>query len=161
LDDIDFELELIHRDEINLSYILKLLAGLKNATGDDEVRRRKEIVELVSGDSGLRSKRELIEKFIRENLPAIESADDIPDEFDRFWSAEQQAAFEKLCAEEDLDRDRTEQLVEQYLFAEQEPLREELIALINGEKPGILHRKEAAGRILRKISDFLATFERN
>ena len=29
LDDIDFELELIHRDEVNVSYIMKLLAQLK------------------------------------------------------------------------------------------------------------------------------------
>jgi type I restriction enzyme R subunit len=29
LDDIDFELELIHRDQINVAYILKLLAQLK------------------------------------------------------------------------------------------------------------------------------------
>src|SRR5690606_11559484 len=28
LNDVDFELELIHRDEINVSYILKLLANL-------------------------------------------------------------------------------------------------------------------------------------
>jgi type I restriction enzyme R subunit len=29
LEDMDFELELIHRDEINVAYILKLLAKLK------------------------------------------------------------------------------------------------------------------------------------
>jgi type I restriction enzyme, R subunit len=32
LNDIDFELELIHRDEINVTYILKLLARLKDST---------------------------------------------------------------------------------------------------------------------------------
>lgn len=31
LDDIDFELELIHRDQINVAYILKLLAQLKRS----------------------------------------------------------------------------------------------------------------------------------
>ena len=31
LDDIDFELELIHRDQINVAYILKLLAKLKQS----------------------------------------------------------------------------------------------------------------------------------
>jgi len=31
LDDIDFELELIHRDEINVVYILKLLGRLKDS----------------------------------------------------------------------------------------------------------------------------------
>ena len=34
LDDIDFELELIHRDEVNVSYIMKLLAQLKEETSE-------------------------------------------------------------------------------------------------------------------------------
>jgi type I restriction enzyme R subunit len=36
LEDVDFELELIHRDEINVTYILKLLANLKTATPSEK-----------------------------------------------------------------------------------------------------------------------------
>ena len=82
LDDVDFELELIHKDEINVVYILKLLANLKD--NPDKERRHAEIVKLIAGETQLRSKRELIEKFIRENLPAIEDSDAIPDAFERF-----------------------------------------------------------------------------
>jgi len=32
LEDVDFELELIHKDEINVAYILRLLALYKDAT---------------------------------------------------------------------------------------------------------------------------------
>lgn len=82
LNDVDFELELIHRDEINVAYILILLANLKESTADRE-RRQKEIIDLIAGEAYLRSKRELIEKFIKENLPNIDDADNIPDEFEK------------------------------------------------------------------------------
>lgn len=39
---------------------------------------------LVAWDAKHRSKRELIEKFIRENLPDIEDPNDIPDDLTTF-----------------------------------------------------------------------------
>jgi type I restriction enzyme, R subunit len=97
LDDVDFELELIHRDEINVSYILKLLATLKDAKKSDREKKQQEIVDMLTGEAHLRSKKELIEKFILENLPQIEDSDSIPDEFEKFWNEEQVKAFENSC----------------------------------------------------------------
>ena len=88
LDDVDFELELIHRDEINVTYILKLLAELKGASASEKEAKRKEVVDLLTGEVNLRSKKELIEKFIAENLPIIHDTDDIPEEFEKYWSRE-------------------------------------------------------------------------
>lgn len=158
LDDVDFELELIHRDEINVSYILQLLAQLKDAKKEDQEKRKKEIADILSGEAELRSKRELIEKFIADNLPYIEDSEDIPQEFEKFWSVEQQKAFEVLTKEENLSPEKTQQLIENYLFAEREPLRDELLDLINGEKPSVLKRKTIGDRILNKVLDFVETF---
>lgn len=155
LEDVDFELELIHRDEINVAYILKLLANLKDGNND---KKRKEIIDLIAGEAHLRSKRELIEKFIMENLPHIEDADDIPEEFDKYWNEEQITAFKKLCAEENLSIEKTEKIVEGYLFTEREPLRDEVLDLIEGAKPTILLRKSIGDRILKKIIGFVDTF---
>jgi len=63
LDEIDFELELIHRDEINVTYILKLFAELKSVSKQDKAKKQKEIIDLIAGETELRSKRDLIEKF--------------------------------------------------------------------------------------------------
>lgn len=158
LDDVDFELELIHRDEINVTYILKLLANLKEAKKAEQEAKRKEIIDLLSGEANLRSKRELIEKFIEENLPKIKDTDDIPDEFEKFWSAEQQKAFDKFVEDENLISDKTQKLIEDYLFAEREPLRDELLNLIDGEKPSVLKRKSIGDRILKKLMNFVDTF---
>lgn len=155
LEDVDFELELIHRDEINVAYILKLLANLK---GKEHERYRKEIIDLLTGEAQLRSKRELIEKFITENMPRIKDADDIPDAFEKFWNEEQIIAFKKLCEDENLSSDKVDKIIDSYLFAEREPLRDEVLDLIEGEKPTVLERKKVGDRILNKIIRLVDTF---
>ncbi len=158
LDDVDFELELIHRDEINVTYILKLLANLKDAKEKEREQKKKEILDILSGEAHLRSKRELIEKFILENLPVIEDSEDVPEAFEKFWNEEQIKAFNKLVEEEKLVADKAEKLIEEYLFAEREPLRDEVLALIEGEQPSVLQRKKTGDRILSKIVGFVDTF---
>lgn len=158
LDDVDFELELIHRDEINVTYILKLLANLKDAKKDEQEAKKKEIVDALTGEANLRSKRELIEKFIEDNLPQIEDSETIPQEFEKFWSEEQQKAFEVFVKEENLSSVKTQKLIEDYLYAEREPLRDELLDLIEGDKPNVLKRKSIGDRILTKVVNFVETF---
>ena len=160
LEDVDFELELIHRDEINVTYIIQLLIKLKSKVeqdgkgGDTE----REIANIINTHTQLRSKRELIEKFISQNIPEIEDTDSIPQEFDKFWIEEQRTAFNKLVKSENLSIERTERLIENYLFAEREPLRDEVLDLIEGDKPTLLQRKKVGDGILKKIMDFVETF---
>lgn len=158
LEDVDFELELIHRDEINVNYIIQLLIKLKASVQKDVTKTEKEIFNLLNSDAQLRSKRELIEKFIQENLPVLEDTDDIPEAFEKFWNEEQQKAFNQLVKDENLSADKTEKIIEDYLFAEREPLRDEVLELIEGNKPTVLERKKVGDRILSKILDFVDTF---
>lgn len=158
LDDVDFELELIHRDDINVAYIIQLLIKLKSKAQKDTTKAEQEIFKLLSTEATLRSKRELIERFILENLPVIADSDNIEEQFDSYWNAEQQKAFTKIVKEESLSPERTEKLIEDYLFAEREPLRDEVLELIEGEKPSLLQRKKLGDRILRRILDFVDTF---
>lgn len=161
LDDVDFELELIHRDEINVTYILKLLALLKDAKKSEQEAKKKEIVDALTGEANLRSKRELIEKFIEDNLPQIEDSETIPQEFEKFWSEEQQKAFRVFIKEENLSSAKTQKLIEDYLYAEREPLRDEVLDLIEGNKPSVLKRKIIGDRILNKVVNFVETFINN
>lgn len=158
LEDVDFELELIHRDEINVAYIIQLLIKLKSETQKDTTNAEKEIFNLLNTETTLRSKRELIEKFILENLPVIEDSEQIQSAFDKYWSKEQQKAFDQIVKEENLSSDKTEKLIENYLFAEKTPLRDEVLELLEGEKPSLLQRKTLGDRILKRITDFVDTF---
>lgn len=107
----------------------------------------------------LRSKRELIERFIQENLPVIENADDIEPAFNKFWDEEEQKAFLKIVDEEHLSAERTEKLMENYLFVEREPMRDDILDLIEGEKPSLMQRKTLGERILQRIVEFVDTFK--
>lgn len=158
LDDVDFELELIHRDEINVTYIIQLLIKLKATNKGDDEKTKQEIANLLSTETTLRSKRELIERFIEENLPLITDTDEVTNEFDKFWDYEQKQAFNQLIKEENLSKEKTEKLIEDYLFAEREPLTDDLLDLIEGEKPSVLQRKKRRDGILLRIKDFIETF---
>jgi len=159
LQDIDFELELIQKDTINVSYILQLLIKYKSKTSAmDKKDIASSIFNLLNTEVSLRSKRELIEKFIQHNLPLIEDTDDIPDEFEKFWNREQDLAIKTLVQEEQLSGAKTEKLVENYIFAEREPLRDEILDLIEGPKPSVLQRKTTGDRIFGKILTFVDTF---
>mgnify|MGYP003526266281 CR=1 FL=1 len=157
LDDVDFELELIHRDEINVSYILGLIVRLKFDKQTDPDKIRNEITTLLHTEVELRSKRELIEQFIQKHLPQIKNRGDVQYEFDKFWYEEYQKALNQLIEEESLSLIKTESLINDYLFSERKPLREELLHLIEGEKPKLAERKNTGDRILRKITAFMET----
>lgn len=158
LEDVDFELELIHRDQINVAYIIRLLIELKNQAQNDTTSAEREIFNLLNTEATLRSKRELIERFILENLPVIENSVDVTSEFEAFWQQQQQLELEKIILEENLDKEKTEKLIESYLFAERAPITDEVLTLLKGEKPVLLERANVGDRILKRIIDFVDTF---
>lgn len=159
LNDIDFELELIRRDTINVTYIIQLLVKFKSKhSAKDKESIEKEIANLLNTEVSLRSKRELIDKFIQESLPNIEDTDTIPEEFEKFWNIEQEKALQELVKTENLSEEKTERLIENYLFTEREPLRKEILDLRKEGRPSVLKSKEIGDRILNKILGFVDTF---
>lgn len=157
LSDIDFELELIHRDEINVAYILKLLAKLKDASPQEHEKQKQALIEIIAGDTQLRSKRDLIEKFINENLPHISDSDDIPEAFEDYWNEERKEALKKLSQEENLDENHLQEIIGKYLFTEKKPLRDDVIGMIN-TRPALKERASIAERVTEKILEFIETF---
>jgi len=157
LEDVDFELELIHRDEVNVAYILKLLAKLKQAEQSEIEQQKKAISDLLAGEIELRSKRELIEKFIEENLPHIDDVDAIPDEFEKYWNDQKVLALGKICEEENLDQKQFQALIDAYIYSEQEPLRDDVFKCLDN-RPSVLQAKEIGERIIAKMKEFVDVF---
>jgi len=158
LEDIDFELVLVHRDEINVAYILKLLARLKQDenTGKGEAVR-KQIAALLGSEVELRSKRELIEKFIAEHMPKITDAETIPDEFARYWEDQRVLALQQLCEEEGLDRKQFANLIESYIFSGQEPLKDDVFRCLEA-RPSVLKAREIGERIVERMKEYVEVF---
>ena len=91
-------------------------------------------------------------------MPVIADTDAIPEAFETFWSKEQQNAFNELVKDENLSPEKTQSLIEDYLYAEREPLRDEVLQLIVGDEPKLLERKKIGDRILKKLMDFVDKF---
>ncbi|MBF1424112.1 MAG: type I restriction endonuclease subunit R, partial [Prevotella histicola] len=67
IDDIDFCLELLHSDIINVTYILELIADL-NPYSADYKEKRTYIIDTMIKDAELRNKAKLIDGFIQQNV---------------------------------------------------------------------------------------------
>ena len=162
IDEVDFELELIRRDNINIAYILELLANIASASGgteetEDAATKKAAILDLLGSEARLRSKRELIEEFIASCLPGLQTEAETIDTFRQFWDRKQSEAFEALCAEEDLDPELFDKFVEAFQFSSKEPLTDEVLTAVRTQ-PGILKRKAVAARIISKMVGFIEKF---
>lgn len=67
LEDIDFCLELLHSDIINVAYILALINDL-DPYSDDYSEKRQNIIDTMIKDAGMRGKAKLIDGFIKRML---------------------------------------------------------------------------------------------
>jgi len=157
LDDLDFELELIRRDKINVSYIISLLQNLQDANPDEQAKQRKKILNILDTEAQLRSKKELIEKFIANNFPEIPVGGDIGEEFESYWSDEKQKAIQELSSDEGLDLEGLQNVVGNYLFTEKSPLRDDVIKIMS-TRPSLKERRSVSERIISKIMSFVETF---
>lgn len=157
LEDVDFELELIHRDDVNVAYILRLLARLKESDTAEHEKQKKAIIDLLSGEAKLRSKKELIVNFINSNLINIKTSEDVENEFENYVNEEKQKAFDLLCSEEGLTPEKLEKVIGDYIYTERTPMRDEVVELLI-EKPKLLERKRVVSRVIEKIMLFVNTF---
>lgn len=148
----------MHRDEINVAYILKLLARLK---GEEHTAKgeavRKQIRALLNSEVELRSKRELIEKFIAEHLPKITDADTVQDEFERYWEDQRVLALQSLCEEEGLDQKQFANLIDAYIFNGQEPLKDDIFKCLEA-RPSVLKAREIGERIVERMKEYVEVF---
>ena len=157
LEDINFELELIHRDEINVAYILQLLIKLGSESPEKREHLKGSIESFLSMEVSLRSKRELIEKFMSENLLQIGSDVNIENEFYSFVDSERAKAIQDLSEAENLNPDKLQYLIKDYIFTERAPMTNEVIDLMN-QRPSLKERGSVAKSIIAKIKAYVETY---
>jgi type I restriction enzyme, R subunit len=157
LNDVDFELTLVHKDEINLGYILKLLAGYGQLAPEEAKKRFDKVMKQMAGQIHLRSKRDLIQSFILQNLPKLGPEDDVAEKFDEFVSVEQAKAFDALCAEERVDPGRLKKLIAAHSFSGRAPRQDEIGELLT-YKPKILERATIIQNLSSRLSLFFEEF---
>ena len=156
LNDVDFETELLARDIINVEYILRLLRHYRDASPNNHEAIKKQIMNTIGGQEHLRSKRELIEKFIDTQLLNIDG-DAIESEYDNFIEQEKLSELGNLCREENLKEAALRNVIETYVYDLKEPqsddIREALVV-----KPKLIESKSIILRVKEKVLSYVDKF---
>lgn len=100
-------MDLIRQQDVNIDYILSLLAqktDQSNLTKEEVIN----IIDIVKGSESLRSKRELIYKF----LESINGTKDISTQWNQFSEVEKKEKLDLLVCEEKLDIDKVRIVIE-------------------------------------------------
>lgn len=132
LDDVDFQLDLLYSDRINVGYIINLLQLVLD-TPDQDKREKYEaqVHDLIGGDITLHDKQELIQKFIEENMPKMVNGQSVQTAFAQFWDIQKQQAYQHFCEQENLKPEVMKQVLDNYEFNQRLPRKEEMKELPN------------------------------
>ena len=148
LNDVDFEVELIRRDNINVAYIISLIKDLDINSPSFE-KDKEFILSTMNGSYELRSKIDLIEKFIETNIPEIEDKNEIEGHFEDFIDEEKSKAVSELIDGEQLDDNITRGIIAEYEFSGK--MRNDIIKNSFTERLGLKERRSK----LQKIKDMI------
>lgn len=158
LEDIDFQLDLLHSDRVNVGYIVKLLQLAKNSHNKDQQRQyQKQIQDILINDISLHNKQDLIQKFIQENLPKMPDGQTVEEAFKDFWDVEKENAYQQLCEEENLKADKLQEVIQSYEFTQRLPRKDELADLPN-YKVGLLERTTVLSHLMNKTHQLIERF---
>ena len=165
--DIDFCLELLHSDIINVAYILELIADL-NPYSEDYSEKRKHIIDTMIKDFELRSKAKLIDGFIQKNVDddrdnfmarkqKADGTSDLEERLNNYIITERNNAVNTLAKDEDLDASVLHHYLSEYDYLQKE--QPEIIQEALKEKHlGLIKKRKALTRILDKLRSIIRTF---
>ena len=167
IEDIDFCLELLHSDIINVTYILELIANL-NPFSTDYEEKRMYIIDTMIKDAELRSKAKLIDGFIQQNVDddrdnfmarkqKNDGTSDLEERLHNYISAERSKAVDKLAEDEALEVSVLNHYLSEFDYLQKE--QPEIIQEALKEKHlGLIARRKALTRIMDRLRSIIRTF---
>ena len=165
--DIDFCLELLHSDVVNVAYILALIADL-DPESDDYERKRQSILDTMIKDAEMRNKSKLIDGFIKKNVDndkagfvksRVDGSVDLEERLKKYVSEQKQKAIEELAEEEELSVEALAEFFREYDYLQRE--KPEIIqdAIKNRKtKVGLVERRNILKRVMGRIRTIIDTF---
>ena len=85
-------------------------------------------------------------------------ANELIEAFDSFWVDEKRKAFNKICADEKLDKNKLQAIVEEFIYSGMVPSIRKNIRNAMLEKQTILQQGVTVDRVVGKIENFIETF---
>ena len=101
--DVEFHIDLLKTEEVNLDYILALILEKAKEQGTNNETLKEEIRRLIRSSLGTRAKEELIIEFInRTDLTKFDKNEDILEAFYEYAKIEKEQKINELISEENL-----------------------------------------------------------
>ena len=167
LEDIDFCLELLHSDIINVAYILELIAEL-DPYSDDYSEKRKHILDTMIKDAGMRGKAKLIDGFIQKNVDEdkenfmngrnrADGTNELEERLNQYIVSERNKAVSGLADEEQISAEVLNLYIKEYDYLQKE--QPEIIQKALKEKHlGLIKTRKALTRIMERLRSIIKTF---
>ena len=165
LEDIDFCLELLHSDVINVAYILSLISNL-NPSDEDYDQKRQEILDTMIKDATMRKKTRLIDGFIKANVDydkegfqraKADGTMDLESRLKDYIIEKKTKAVEELASEEGVDAEVLGKYMSEYDYLGRE--KPEIIQeAVRKKKMGLLARSATVRRIVEKMREIFDLF---
>lgn len=167
LEDVDFCLELLHSDIINVAYILELIANL-DPSSKDYAERRKSIIDTMIKDAEMRSKAKLIDGFIQKNVDEdkenfllqrqkADGTNELEERLNNYISTEREKAIDLLAKDEGISSEILNHYIKEYDYLQKE--QPEIIQKALKEKHlGLIKTRKALTRIMDSLRYIIKTF---
>ena len=110
--DVEFHIDLLKTEEVNLDYILALILEKAKEQGTNNETLKEEIRRLIRSSLGTRAKEELIIEFInRTDLTKFDKNEDILEAFYLYAKIEKEQKINELISEENL-KEKSKKFIE-------------------------------------------------
>lgn len=156
LDNIDFNIEILRNDLINVQYILDLLNQIDLSNAEQQEKDIKEIRKVLdkADDDQLRLKSDLIRTFLDKVVPNLNEGDSIDDAYYNYESKVKVGELEQFSEETDYPLELLKSLVKEFEFSGH--LNNNLIE--EGVSGGLLIRTKKIKRVKSFIKDVVKKY---
>lgn len=119
LNDIDFELELMYTDKINVDYILNLMRSIDLTDKEQTDKDIKDILnKLENADNkDLRLKSDLIREFLNKIIPTLNENDSVEENYYNFMDERRHKEIEDIAKKYDIDINLLNDIIGEYEYS--------------------------------------------
>ena len=165
IEDIDFCLELLHSDVVNVAYILSLISDL-NPSDEDYEKKRQDILDTMIKDATMRKKTLLIDSFIKQEVDndkegfkraKVDGTIDLEGRLQRYFLKMKNKAVHDLAVDEGVEEEALCNFIAEYDYLGRE--KPEIIQdAVRKTKMGLMLRSAKVKRILEKMREIIDLF---
>ena len=165
IEDIDFCLELLHSDVVNVAYILSLISNL-NPSDEDYEKKRQDILDTMIKDATMRKKTLLIDSFIKQEVDndkegfkraKADGTIDLEGRLQRYILKMKNKAVHDLAVDEGVEEEALCNFIAEYDYLGRE--KPEIIQdAVRKIKMGLMLRSAKVKHILEKMREIIDLF---